>query len=410
MKRFGMRKLLAAMLAVALLWVFAAPVLAAGLTVTFTSDSRAEVGGRLIVDDGAMLDSPYISSEAYNALLEHNVIYSWYKNDMLVMEGTYSADSHIYELTVSDQGCSLYVKVTFFADDSFQESKKCGEAYSNRITIEASAPKIHTVSLPEATEGKSYYVKLQCSDPDAVFSEFMGSQLSEFGLYLTQHGEIEGVPTKSGNCHVNVVATSYGGGEDSTSYDITIQAAYIVEVEITTQSLPNAVAGEYYSTKLGCTDGDADFSISYNPGGKNDFDKTGLTLSYNGTLEGKPAAAGQYTFTVCASGATGEDYRVYTLTVAAPAETAPTPSETAPVDTTPVDTTPVDTDPIVPTDTTPAAPGDTEPPLLISPRPQPQNQGNSMGLPWWSLLLILAAGIGLGLSVAAIIMKKKQKS
>lgn len=405
MKKFGMRKLLAAVLAIALLWVFAAPVLAAGLTVTFTSDSRAEVGGRLIVDDRAMMDSPYIDAQAYNALLERNVLYSWYKNDMLVMEGTYGSNSHIYELTMSDQGCSLYVKVTFFEDDSFQESKKCGEAYSNRITIEAPAPKIHTVSLPEATEGKSYYVKLSCSDPDAVFAEFMGSQLSEFGLYLTQHGEIEGVPTKPGNCHVNVVVTGYAGGEDSVSYDITVHPAYIVEVEITTQSLPNAVAGEYYSTKLSCTDGDAGFSISYNPGGKNDFDKTGLTLALNGTLEGKPAAAGQYTFTVCASGASGEDYRVYTLTVAAPAETEPTPSQTAPVETTPADTTPT-----APADTTPAAPADSEPPLLIAPRPQLQDQGGSIGLPWWSLLLILAAGIGLGLSIAAIIIKTKQKS
>jgi len=58
-----------------------------------------------------------------------------------------------------------------------------------------------------------------------VFSEFMGSQLSEFGLYLTQHGEIEGTPTKVGNCHINIVVVSEGGDENSFSFDLTVNAA-----------------------------------------------------------------------------------------------------------------------------------------------------------------------------------------
>lgn len=201
----------------------AIPAFAAGLTVPFTSDSLPEVGGTLTVDKYAMLNSGSITSELYNALLEGNVIYSWYKNGVLTQEGT-GAGANSYEVTLSDQGCSIYVKVSFYEDSSFQESKKCGEAVSNTVTIIGPAPEIATKSLTAATVGKEYYVKLECSDPDAVFSEFMGSQLSEFGLCLTQHGEIEGTPTKAGNCHINILVVSEGGGENSVSFDLTVEA------------------------------------------------------------------------------------------------------------------------------------------------------------------------------------------
>ena len=201
----------------------AIPVFAAGLTVPFTSDSLPEVGGTLTVDKNAMLDSGSITAELYNALLEGNVIYSWYKNGTLTQEGT-GADANAYKVTLSDQGCTIYVKVSFYEDGSFQESKKCGEAVSKEVTIIGPTPEITTKSLADATVGKEYYVKLECSDPDAVFSEFMGCQLGEFGLCLTQHGEIEGTPTKAGNCHINIQIVSEGGGENSVSFDLTVKA------------------------------------------------------------------------------------------------------------------------------------------------------------------------------------------
>ena len=199
------------------------PAFAAGLTVPFTVDSLEEVGGTLTVDKNAMLDSGSITSEMYNALLEGNVIYSWYKNGVIIQEGT-AADSNSYKVTLSDQGSTIYVKVSFYEDSSFQESKKCAEAVSKEVTILGPTPEVTTKSLADATVGKEYYVKLECSDPDAVFSEFMGCQLSEFGLYLTQHGEIEGTPTKAGNCHINIQVVSEGGGENSVSFDLTVKA------------------------------------------------------------------------------------------------------------------------------------------------------------------------------------------
>ena len=218
-----MKKILSIFVCLLLVLGLAIPAFAAGLTVPFTSDSLPEVGGTLTVDKYAMLNSGSITSELYNALLEGNVIYSWYKDGVLTQEGT-GADANSYKVTLSDQGCTIYVKVSFYEDSSFQESKKCGEAFSEEVIIIGPPPEITTKSLAEATVGKEYYVKLECSDPDAVFSEFMGSQLSEFGLCLTQHGEIEGTPTKTGNCHINVLVVSEGGGENSFSFDLTVKA------------------------------------------------------------------------------------------------------------------------------------------------------------------------------------------
>ena len=122
--------------AICLLFFFslALPASATGVAVTFTADSLPEVGGTLTVDKNALLDNGSITSDMYNALLEGNVIYSWYKNGTLTQEGI-GADAHTYPLTLSDQGCTFYVKVSFYEDDSFLDSKKCGEAVSGEITV-----------------------------------------------------------------------------------------------------------------------------------------------------------------------------------------------------------------------------------------------------------------------------------
>lgn len=236
-----MKKMLFLFVCILLILSLAIPAFATELTVPFTAESRPEVGGTLTVDKNAMLDSGSITSEMYNALLEGNVIYSWYKNGMLTQEGM-GADAHSYKVTLSDQGSTIYVTVSFYEDSSFQESKKCAEACSNEVAIFGATPEVITKSLPDATVGQDYAVKLECSDPDAVFSEFMGCQLSEFGLYLTQHGEIEGTPTKAGNCHINVVVVSEGGGENSFSFDLTVKAE-AVPPQTTPTTAPNTDPG-----------------------------------------------------------------------------------------------------------------------------------------------------------------------
>ena len=129
-----MRKFVSILICLLLLLGLAIPAFADGVTVTFTDDSLPEVGGTLTVDTNALMNNGSITSEMYNALLEGNVIYSWYKNGTLTQEGT-GADALSYQVTVSDQGCSFYVKVSFYEDDSFQESKKCAEAVSTDLKV-----------------------------------------------------------------------------------------------------------------------------------------------------------------------------------------------------------------------------------------------------------------------------------
>ena len=117
----------------------------------------------------------------------------------------------------------------------------------------------------------------------------------------------------------------------SGAISVTVTAgASAAEPQITTKSLPDATVGKAYDLQLQCTDGDAIFSIYYNPGGSNQFDQTGLTLTQHGLLEGSPLKAGSYTFSICAAGEGGEDYASYTLTVTEQkAETTDPTEETA---------------------------------------------------------------------------------
>ena len=118
-----MKKILSLFVCLLLVLGLTTPAFAAGLTVPFTVESLEEVGGTLTVDKNAMLDRGSITSEMYNALLEGNVIYSWYKNGMLTQEGT-DGNANSYKVTPSDQGSTIYVKVSFYEDSSFHESKK----------------------------------------------------------------------------------------------------------------------------------------------------------------------------------------------------------------------------------------------------------------------------------------------
>ena len=112
------------------------------------------------------------------------------------------------------------------------------------------------------------------------------------------------------------VENGEGGICYSSVIPVTVTAAAAtVEPQITTKSLPEATVGKSYSCQLSCTDGDATFAVYYNPGGSNQFEQTGLTLTQHGQLEGMPSKAGTYTFTVSAVGDGGEDYQTLTLTV-----------------------------------------------------------------------------------------------
>lgn len=84
---------------------------------------------------------------------------------------------------------------------------------------------------------------------------------------------------------------------------------------IKTRELPDAVVGEKYNFRIDYTGENVIIDLAYNPGRPNQFDETGLTLNWDGTLSGTPTKAGTFGFKICASGLGGEAYEAYTLTV-----------------------------------------------------------------------------------------------
>ena len=191
------------------------------------------------------------------------------------------------------------------------------------------------------------------------------------------------------------VDTSNGGMAYSSMVEVKVEEK-AVEAQITTDSLPQAVAGSPYSVQISCTDPGAEFSIAYNAGGGNDFAATGLSLSRDGWLTGTPAKAGSYTFCVCALGSSNEAYQVYTLEVK-PAPVATTPAATTPAQTTPAATTP---EPAVLTTPNPTQPA---PGTTPEAAPSKEPSGDGISVPWWGLALmgVVAGGMGAGIVVLA---------
>lgn len=186
------------------------------------------------------------------------------------------------------------------------------------------------------------------------------------------------------------ITTSSGGMAYSSMVEVNVVAEETTAAapKIQTETLPNAVVGTQYSVQLKCTDPDAEFFPYYNPGTQNDLEEgSWLGLSIDGWLMGTPTKAGTYSFSICAMGAGGEDYGVYTLTVVE----ADSQETTKP--TTDTQTTETTTESVI--DTTPT----TEP---TTPAQSPTTE-----ISWWVLVLVGLGAAGIGVGVAVILIKKK---
>ena len=188
------------------------------------------------------------------------------------------------------------------------------------------------------------------------------------------------------------ITTSGGGMAYSSMVEVNVVAETTTAAapKIQTETLPNAVVGTQYSVQLKCTDPDAEFFPYYNPGTQNDLEEgSWLGLSIDGWLMGTPTKAGTYSFSVCAMGAGGEDYGVYTLTVVE----ADSQEATEPTSGT--------------TQTT--EPTTTESENVTTPTTEPttQTEQPEKATPWWVLVLVGLGAAGIGVGVAVILIKKK---
>lgn len=87
------------------------------------------------------------------------------------------------------------------------------------------------------------------------------------------------------------------------------------DMRIITETLPDAMAGIFYNTKLeGVCEGEKNFALAYTNEGVTGS-PAGLKLTRSGTLYGNPTTPGTYSFSVCMASGTQDVYKTLTLTV-----------------------------------------------------------------------------------------------
>ena len=104
----------------------------------------------------------------------------------------------------------------------------------------------------------------------------------------------------------------------------------------TDEKLPTGRVGHDYQVQIRANYGDATFQIYNNPSGSNDFPATGLTLSAEGLISGRPIAAGTFKFYIQAhsDSANSDCHKLFVLVIEnIPATATPTAQPATPTPT-----------------------------------------------------------------------------
>ena len=355
-----MKRVFSLILCLLLVAVWALPVSAAGPEIIFTDESFHHPGFTMEVDQGATLMSCYNNgtSDIYNAYLEGDVQYYWMRND------SYFADGPSLTIREEDRGCQFYCMAALYADAD--HTQQIGTIYSAKFSVpeveKPTIPEITTTQLPNAVVGQEYYFRLECTDPDVTYSLFRSSLPD--GLNLTQHGEIEGTPTKEGMWYVVIMATPEAGEDYANTAQFEF---YVVEdgPDYTLEIMRLPKKNTYYQgEKLDMT---GMWVRIWTPDGYLDsYDGKYLTY-YDGTLDN----LGERRINLKYEDAQEPIY-VTVIEAPKPTETEPQPTEpkaTEPPETEPPQTTELPVETTVPrTTAAPSEPADTKP---VQPEPKP---------------------------------------
>lgn len=217
------------------------------ITVTEASNAmppEIRIPASLDVVQGAVADI-YCSATAPGG---EQLSYLWYETSTgklfdIVAVNRGSETSDTLRVDTSSVGTRYYVcMVTTSAG---------GSAYSSVVAVNVTAantvkaPEIQTKSLPEATAGQYYSVKIQSSTA-AVFEVYYNpgreNSFEQTGLTLSADGMLTGTPTKAGSYSFTVCAIN-DGGEDYAVYTLTVKdAPKQTTPETTAQTAPETTA------------------------------------------------------------------------------------------------------------------------------------------------------------------------
>jgi hypothetical protein len=181
------------------------------------------------------------------------------------------------------------------------------------ITVSAGLT-ITTAVLPNATVGVVYSQTIAAAGgaPPYTWSITAGTLPAGLSLSSTSSttAAITGTPSAAGQSTFTVTVRDAASGTANQSLTLTVA----IPPSITTASLPNGIAGLTYSQTLAASGGTSPYTWSIASGTL----PSGLSLSTNGAISGKPTAAGASTFTVQVKDATGVTAsKAFTITIAA---------------------------------------------------------------------------------------------
>ena len=281
--------------------LLALPAMAAGINVDVQTSYEVVLGEELILFCSAASDTG------------GELSYIWYETATGKLEDMYAVNRG--EETLETYLCDTTQLGTRYYLCSVSDGTAA--VYSDIITVRVvsdtgSQPVIFTTDSEPVTGGKMTVDPQKTGLSGTVtYAWYRDDQKLSNGTATMEFTEADA------GCTFYVTVTAGDSTLKSEPFEI---EKLIIPPEIETTKLPEAIVGEKYTAQLKCYDDvDAEFSVYFNPGKSNQFDQTGLTLAEDGKLSGKPAKAGEFTFTVCAANEGGEDYATYTLVVKEPA-------------------------------------------------------------------------------------------
>ncbi|MBE6713156.1 MAG: hypothetical protein E7580_06515 [Ruminococcaceae bacterium] len=198
-------------------------VSAAGKAVKFTSSSSFEAGGTATVDEietaGSVLDDGSVSSELYNAALEHNMSYTWRCSNGTDKEGK------SVTWTEADVGKEFFCRVSFFSDGACTEFVDYIDSSVFTVGGGEQEVKISPSGEFRITVGEEYSLQLTCNAEGVRFDRFRTSMPD--GLEITPDGLIFGTPTKEGIWRVVIAVYKNEEQLGSEIFDFFVEKANV---------------------------------------------------------------------------------------------------------------------------------------------------------------------------------------
>lgn len=355
---------------------------AAAEAVAYTADSVFDAGGTVTVDITKTRQNIMDlgkNSDEYNAALEGQLQYYWYRND------SYYLDGPTVELEEKDRGCQFFCRVFLFSDadrtqqcgvyDSavFSVPNDIGEEYTLEVMQE---PTKMTYTLGETVDLTGLWVRIYT--PDGYIDSRDGDKLTYFQDELLTAGDRK-------------IKLSYG--EAFTFLYVTVKAPTETVVQLLqAPKKVEYVAGETLDltglkVRVITTDGTCFESEN--------GDK--LTVTTNPlTTPGEQKIKVKY----------GDAFDIFIVTVKQAPATTPTAQPTDPT----AQPTVQPTDPTTaPTATVPGGddPGDAPAGADVGTDPDPDGE-TPEGMPWWGIVLIAVAAAGVGAAVVILVVKSKK--